>query len=86
MSMCREFPRSPDSLPVTWRQKHDFFLNTDVTSSFLMLKTSSKNKNDPIYFLGSAQYKINIFLCRNWQKKHHVNYVTMLTKILTCYQ
>ena len=33
-----------------------------------MLKTSSKNKNDPIHFLGSAQYKINIFLCRNWQE------------------
>ena len=33
-----------------------------------MLKTSSKNKNNSIHFLGSAQYKINIFLCRNWQK------------------
>ena len=21
-----------------------------------------------MHFLGSAQYKINIFLCRNWQK------------------
>ena len=41
MSMRREFPRSPESLPV----KNIIFLNTDVTSSFLMLKTSSKNKN-----------------------------------------
>ena len=28
-----------------------------------------KNKNDPIHFLGLAQYKkLNIFLCRNFQK------------------
>ena len=48
--------------------KNIIFLNTDVTSSFLMLKTSCKNKNYPIHFLRSAQYKINIFLCRNWQE------------------
>ena len=59
MSMRRECPRSPDSLPVR-DVKNIIFLNTDVTSSFLMLETSSKNKNDPIHFLGSAKYKINI--------------------------
>ena len=61
-----------------------FVFNFIVTPLFLTFKTSSKNKNDRIIFSGQLSTKINIFLCRNWQKTF-VNNVTMLTKILTCY-
>ena len=64
--------------------KNVIFLKTAVTPLFLTFKTSSKNKNDRISFSGQLRTKINILLCRNWQKTS-VNNVTMLTKILTCY-
>ena len=78
ISMRREFPCS-----LTHLRSHDvkivIFLNTDVTSSFLMLKTSSKNI---LYIINTK----STYYCVDIGQKHYVNYDTMLTKIFRCYQ
>ena len=85
MSMRRKWRNFCAQLTHFWsRDIINVIFKTAVTPSFLMFKTSSKNKNDPIIFSDQLNTETNIFLCRNWQKTS-VNYVTILTKILTCY-